>query len=74
MKKNWVLRVWNMVPFGGLLGRREIVVFLRTKSCRFKISSSFLKLLYSWSMGPSSNKDLNFLTFVDCIMDESVRA
>jgi len=34
----------------------------------------FLRLWYSWSVGLSGNKDLNFLAFVDCIMDESVGA
>ena len=38
----------------------------------FKLS--FLRLLYSWSVGLSGNKDLNFLAFFNCILDESVRA
>ena len=34
----------------------------------------FLRLLYSWSVRLSGNKNLTFLAFVDCIMDESLRA
>jgi len=34
----------------------------------------FLRLLFSWSIGLNGNKNLNFLGFVDCIMDESLRA
>jgi len=33
----------------------------------------FLRLLYSWSMGFIGDKQLNFLAFIDCTMDESLR-
>ena len=32
--------IWFLWLFGGLLGRREIDVFFRTKLCHFKIISS----------------------------------
>ena len=66
---------WFLWLFGGLLGRREIVVFLRTKSFLFQdFNLYFLMLLYSWSVGLSGDKELNFLAFIDCIMDESLGA
>ena len=34
----------------------------------------FLRLLFSWSVGLNGYKNLNFLSFVDCLMDESLRA
>ena len=33
----------------------------------------FLRLLYGWSVGLNGYKNLNFLGFVDYIMDESLR-
>ena len=33
-----------------------------------------LRLLYSWRARLSGDKELNFLAFIDCIMDESLRA
>jgi len=30
--------------------------------------------LFSWSVGLNGYKNLNFLGFVDCVMDESLRA
>jgi len=29
--------------------------------------------LYSWCVRLSGDKELNFLAFIDCIMDESLR-
>ena len=34
----------------------------------------FLRLLFSWSSGLIGYKNLTFLGFIDCIMDESLRA
>jgi len=47
MEKRWVFGVWNMVPLTicGLLGRRDINVFFRTKLCRFKNLSSIFEFV-----------------------------
>jgi len=43
---------------------------LRIKLCVFKIlSSNFLRLLYSCSVGLNGNEIVNFMAFVGCIMD-----
>jgi len=69
----WGLEHCSFGYLVGLLGRREIIVFFRTKSYRLKILGSIFLRLYSWSVGLSGNKDLNFLAFVDCIIDEILR-
>ena len=34
----------------------------------------FLRFLFSWNSGLNGYKHLTFLGFIDCIMDESLRA
>ena len=77
MKKSWVLGVWNMVPLAiwwATWNERNHHIF-NDKVLSFQdFKLYFLRLLYSWIVGLSGNKNLNFLAFVDCIMDESLRA
>ena len=77
MKKSWVIGVWNMVPltiWWATCKERNHCIF-EDKVLSFQdLRSIFLRWLYSWSVGLSGNKNLNFLAFVDCIMDESLRA
>jgi len=39
----------------------------------FQVYKLCLLRLYNWSVGLNDNKNVNFLGFVDCIMDESWR-
>ena len=77
MQKSWVLEVWNMVPLSiwwttWKERNRRIFDDIAGSFQEFKLY--FLRLLYSWSAGLCGNRSVNFLAFVDCIMDESIRA
>jgi len=76
MKKSWVLGVWNMIPLAiwwATWKERNRRIF-EDKILSFQdFKLYFLRLLYSWSVGLSGDKQLNFLAFIDCIMDESLR-
>ena len=63
MKKSWVIGVWNIVPLAiwwATWKERNHGIFEdKILSCQdFKFC--FLRFLYSWSVGLSGNKDLNF--------------
>ena len=77
MKKRCVLGVWNMVPLAiwwATWKERNRRIF-EGKVLSFQdFKLYFLRLLYNWSVGLSGNKELNFLAFIDCIMDESLKA
>ena len=77
MKKSWACGVWNMVPLAiwwtTWKERNRRIFDDKVLSCQ-DFKRYFLRWLYSWSVGLSGNKNLNFLAFVDCIMDESLRA
>ena len=63
--------------FGYLVGYVEgdILSYFDDKVLSFQdFKLYFLRLLYSWSVGLSGNTNLNFLAFVNRIMDESLRA
>jgi len=65
----------SLKPFCGVLGRKGIDEVLRTKACPITISSStFLRLLYSWSLALECGESLSFLDFVDESIHESLRA
>jgi len=74
MKKSWVLKVWNMIPVAiwwATWKERNRRIF-EDKALSFQdFKLSILRLLYSWSGGPNSEKFVNFIVFVDCIMDGS---
>ena len=77
MKKSWVLGVWNMVPLAiwwTSWKERNRHIFDDKAVLLQDFKLYFLRLFYSWSVGLCGNKSLNFLAFVDCIMDESLRA
>ena len=77
MKTSWVLGVWNMIPLAiwwATWKERNRRIF-EDKSLSFQdFKLYFLRLLYSWNVGLCDGKELNFLAFIDCIMDESLRA
>jgi len=76
MKKSWILGVCNMVPLAiwwATWKERNRCIF-EDKTLSFKEYKLYcLRLSFSWSIGLNGNKNLNFLGFVDCIMDESLR-
>jgi len=77
MKKSWILGVWNMVPLAiwwAAWKERNCRIFEDKVLSFQKYKLYFLRLLFSWSIGLNGNKNLIFLGFVDCIMDESLRA
>ena len=77
MKKSWILGVWNMVPLAiwrTTWKERNRRIFDDQALSLQDFKLYFLRLLFSWSVGLCGNNNLNFLAFVNCIMDESFRA
>ena len=76
-RRSWVLGVWNMVPLAiwwATWKERNRHIF-DDKVLSFQdFKLYFLRLLYNWSVALSDNTNLNFLAFVNRIMDESLRA
>ena len=44
------------------------------KALSFQEFKLYFLRLFSWSSGLNGYKNLNFLGFIDCIMDETLRA
>ena len=77
IKKCWVLGVWNMIPWAvwwATWKERNRHIFEDKASSFQEFELYFLRWFHSWSVGLSGNKNLKFLAFFDCIMDESLRA
>ena len=77
MKKSWILEVWNMAPlpiWWATWKERNRHLFQDEALSFQEYKLYFLRLLFNWSIGLNGNKNLNFLSFVDCIMDKSLRA
>ena len=76
MKKSWVRQVWGMIPLAiwwATWKERNRRIFEDKTLALQDFKLYFLRLLYSWCMR-FSDKELNFLDFIDCIMDESSRS
>ena len=76
MKKSWILGVWSMVPlaiwWATRKGRNRRI--FKDKALSFQKYKLYFLRLFNWSIGLNGNKNLNFLGFVYCIMDESLSA
>jgi len=72
MKKSWVLGVWNMVPLAiwrATRKERNRCIF-ENKALPFQdFKHYFFRLFYSWRAQLNGDKIVNFMGFVDCIMD-----
>ena len=76
MKKSWILGVWKvvlLVIWWATWKERSRRIF-KDKALSFQeYKLYFLRLLFTWSIGLNGYKNLNFLGFVDYIMDQSLR-
>ena len=72
-----VLVIWNMIPLAiwWAIQKQRNRCIVQDKALSFQdFKHYFLRLLYSWSVGLNGDKFVNLMGFVDCIMDESLRA
>jgi len=70
LKRSWFLEIWKMallVIYGGVLGKREIIGFLRVRLGPIKSSLYFFRSLYSWSQVLDDGTNLTFLNFINKI-------
>jgi len=72
LKKCWVLQVWCVWLFGGVLGRREIAGFFSMSFQDFKLH--FLRTLYNSSQVLNHSTNSTFLDFADRNVVESLMA